>query len=136
MSKQFKKSDAADVVQVMLDLPEDMEMPEGLSARGFQAWQAIVQFLSKNGLIYTGGCKTFMDPKEWTGEYGKNSVLLVFHEGSEVGAAFSYDHCYEHGGGSAKGYAKLEAMQDELEKIGLFAEQCTLGYSAVYEVRK
>lgn len=134
MPKQFKKSDAAAVAQVMLDLPEDLAVPEGLTARGFRAWETIVQFLSKNGLTCTGGCKAFMNPKDWTGEYGKSSVLLVFHEGSEVGAAFSYDYCYEHGG-SANSYEKLGAMQDELAKVGLVAEQCTLGYSAVYEIK-
>jgi hypothetical protein len=137
--KKLSLADAAAVAQVMLDLPKDLAMPEGLSARGAQAWEVIVQFLVANGLTYTGGCGAFMDPKEWRergGEYGCESVLVVFHEGSEVGAAFSMDHCYERGGGRASSYAKLEAMQAELAKIGLFAEQCTRTYSAVYEIQK
>jgi hypothetical protein len=130
------KSRAA-VAQVMLDLPEDLKAPEGLSERSLQAWETIVQFLVANDLTYTGGCGAFMDPKEWKergGEYGTESVLVIFHEGSEVGQAFSMDDCYERGGG-ANCYAKLEAMSDELAKIGLFAEQCTRRYSAVYEIK-
>lgn len=137
MARAKKAKSRVAVAQVMLDLPNDFKAPEGLSKRGLAAWEVIVQFLVANGLTYTGGCGAFIDPKEWKargGEYGCESVLVVFHEGSEVGAAFSMDHCYEHGGGSAKSYAKLEAMSDELAKIGLFAEQCTRTYSAVYEI--
>lgn len=137
--RQFRKSDAAAVVQVMLDLPPDLAMPNGLSARGFQAWELIVQFLARHSLTDAGGCKAFMDPKEWKargGEYGTRSVLIVFHEGGDIGHAFSYDRCYERGSGRASSYAKLEAMSDELKKIGLYAEQCTRRYSAIYEVQK
>lgn len=133
--RKTKKSDEAAVAQIMLDLPRDLNAPEGLSARGMQAWNCIVQFLAEHGLIYTGGCEAFRNPKDWDGDYGKRSVLVVLHEGSEVGRAFSYDYCYEHGGGRPESYKVLEKMSDELAKIGLYAEQCTRTYSAVYEIR-
>ena len=124
----------AAVAQVMLDLPEDLAMPEGLSERAAQAWNVIVQFLAENGLTHTGGRKAFVNPSEWTG-YSEESLLLVFHEGSDVGQAFSLDYCYERRGSGASCYAKLEAMAEKLRRIGLFTELASRCYSAVYEIR-
>lgn len=106
----------------------DLDCPDGLSALGKTAHKVIVAFLKENDLTGTGGCKTFYSPAEWKArgeDYGTESELVVVHDGGEPGNAFSYDR---------EQYDLCDSLQKELHKHGVFAEQCTVWYSAVYEI--
>ncbi len=112
-----------------------LEKPEGLDAEGERAYDAIVGFLVARRMTYTGGCKTFYSPKEWRerGEkYGRESVLIVAHDGGEHASAFSFDACYVTG--RAEEYEPCESMQEALGEVGCFAEQCTCWYTAIYSL--
>lgn len=86
--------------------------------------------------------KTFHDPSDWNGEHGKNSELVVsYYDNSDFRYYLSMDGCYEiscmmrDAGCEVKNvYATHEKMQEELNKIGYFAEECTMYYLAVYKV--
>jgi hypothetical protein len=110
----------------MKELPKDLAMPEGLSEEGKRAWKAITDLLAREDATYTGGCKGFYSPKEWTErgeEYGQGSVLVVAHDGGEHAPYFSYD---------CLAYEAIERMRVALEAVGCWPEQCTTWYSAVY----
>jgi len=100
----------------------DLRRPEGLSARGEEAWRAVTSFLSERGLTQTGGCRAFYSPEEWRkrGEkYGVNSELVIVYDGGDVRAV-----C-----GMGRG-----PVDDRLKALGLYIEECTGWYSAVYPV--
>lgn len=106
----------------------DLQQPDNLSNKGKKAHAAIVAFLEKHDLTYTGGCKAFYSPTEWKemGEdYGCDSELIVCHDGGDHGDAFSWDR---------ENYKTIEAMNEALEKIGLYSEQCTCWYTAIYAI--
>ncbi len=73
-----------------------------------------------------GGCRAFYSPAEWRErgeEYGRDSLLILVHDGGDLATMCSLDYgCYQ-------AQARLVA---ELRKRGLFVEQCTTWYSAVY----
>jgi len=104
----------------------DLQQPDNLSEKGKQAHAAIVAFLENNGLTYTGGCRTFYSPKEWTErgeEYGCDGELIVVHDGGYVGDAFSYD---------SENYKMIEEMNETLKPLGVYSEPCTRWYTAIY----
>ena len=111
-----------------------LAMPRGLDAKGKEAYKAIIAFLKKRGMTYTGGCKVFYSPQEWRqrGEkYGLKSKLIITYDGGDHARAFSMDHCYVTG--AASDYEPNEAMQKALKAVGCYAEECTGWYAAVYE---
>ena len=77
---------------------------------------------------YDGGCRTFYSPEAWRerGErYGRESCLIVVHDGGDYAYAFNY----------AYGDSKLmEAMREALNAEGYYAEACTGWYTAIYPV--
>ena len=103
--------------------------PESLTKDGLEAYHTIMKlFKEENGVfpIDSGGCTTFYSPKEWAerGEkYGRNSVLVVCHDGGDVGNYFNYD--YEN-------YKAIKRMSNALREVGLYAECCTAWYTAIY----
>ena len=114
------------MVQVKTINP-DLAMPEDLSPLGVKTYKAITAFLKKKETDYTGGCKAFYSPREWVerGEdYGVNAVLIVVHDGGDLAPIFNYS--YER-------YALMEEMVACLDKVGVFAEQCTNWYTAIYK---
>ncbi len=50
-------------------------------------------------------------------------MLVVVHDGGDLAPVFNW--AYER-------YALIEELRVELERVGLFAEQCTSWYSAIY----
>ena len=75
-----------------------------------------------------GGCKAFWTPKEWKAKgenYGRDSVLVLCHDGGDLGPFFSYDY---------EAYTLMDQMRDKLAAIGLYPEQCTGWYTALYEL--
>lgn len=106
----------------------DLDMPEGLSAKGRLAYDAIVGLLRQKRMTYTGGCRAFRSPKEWEarGErYGCKSELVVVYDGGDLGQFFSLDQ-------AEPGYGLYEEMRKALALAGVYAEECTGWYAAIY----
>jgi hypothetical protein len=103
----------------------EFKMPANLSESGVSAYSAIMDVLNKYE-AESGGCKTFYSPAEWAkrGEdYGKNSHLIVVYDGGDVRSFFNMNtECYKF----------YEEMQDALKKVGLYFEECTGWYAAIY----
>lgn len=114
---------------------EDFARPDGLSEDGNKAYDLVSQYLKDNKLTFTGGCKLFHSPAEWDGDYGRKSVLIVVYEGAAAGRALSYDKAYEYARPGVECYALLETLQEKLREAGLFFEQCTTFYSAIYKIK-
>ena len=77
----------------------------------------------------------FYSPEQWAErgeEYGHKALLIIVHEGSELAPWFSLDAAYQTG--AASDYDQVETMCQALEAIGLYAEQCTTWYSAIYAI--
>lgn len=105
---------------------DDMKRPEGLSELGNKAYDAIMAFLEDHDMKYTGGCKAFRSPQEWEEreeEFGTDSELLVVHDGGDLSHIFNLDKA------DPELYQKIQAA---LDKQGVFAEQCTSWYTAIY----
>lgn len=85
------------------------------------------------GVVHTGnpdasggGCRAFYSPKEWAErgeEYGRESVLIICHDGGSLAPFCRYDY------GDYDAIARLDAA---LRSVGYYVEQCTSWYSAVY----
>jgi hypothetical protein len=104
---------------------EAFKAPAGLSKEGRAARSAILKLAGYNS--HHSGAKAFWTPKEWaqrSESYGCRSELIIVHECSELGRFLSYDE---------RDYAAINRLNAALEKLGLFAEQCTSWYSAVYK---
>lgn len=106
-----------------------LAIPEGIGPRGREAAETILRRLKQiDPDVYTGGCKTFYSPEEWAArgeKYGHASVLVVVYDGGEVRPHFSMD---------AEDYQLVDAMQAALAEHGLYAEECTCWYAAIYNV--
>jgi hypothetical protein len=120
-----------------------LDMPEGLSAKGKKAHAIIVEFLKAHELTYTGGCTAFYSPTAWQArgeEYGKKSELIVVYDGGDLRPVFSMDAAYdldcmvyqETGKPSTTPYSLYEGMAAKLREVGLYFEECTGWYAAVY----
>jgi len=114
-------------MQKQLFISEDLGIPEGLTPLGKKAVETLQQFLIKEDSTNTGGCKAFYSPKQWLerGEqYGCNSLLIVCHDGGDLApyCNWAYDSP-----------ALMDSLKAELEKIGVYIEQCTSWYSAIYK---
>jgi hypothetical protein len=117
------------------DTNPDLTMPAGLDDKGQKAYQIIVEYLQANKLTTTE-LRAFYAPTEWRErgeEYGGESHLVVMYDGAtSLKRVFSMDACYASG--RAEGYKHYEAMQDKLAEAGLFFEECTQWYSAIYAI--
>ncbi len=105
---------------------EDIACPQELGVKGIAAHTAIMSLLRERDATQMGGCKAFYSPAEWTvrGEkYGLESVLIVCHDGGEHTAYFNFDYLE---------YDRMEEMRLALAMAGVWVEQCTSWYSAVY----
>ena len=110
----------------------DLHIPEGLSALGRSAAQAILEKAcndSEDGKAHTGGCPAFFHPFDWADrgeDYGLGSELIVLHDGGCFAQYFNYDYM---------NYGAIDEMTDILQKLGLYGENCTGWYSAIYKIR-
>ena len=75
-----------------------------------------------------GGCKVFYTPQEWKtrGEsYGTESILVLVHDGGDLYPVCDYN---------CGNYKTMDEFRVFLEReFGVYTEQCTSWYSAVYE---
>jgi len=103
-------------------------IPGQLSAKGCEAAAVIVAFLKERDISDPCGGGRFYTPDEWAerGEqFGLGSLLIITHDGGEHAPAFNWDY---------EAYGLVEALRQALLKIGVYVEQCTSWYSAVYPV--
>ncbi len=124
----------------------NLAMPEGLSDAGRRAHEIIVAYLQAHELTNTGGCKAFYSPAEWAEReesYGLTSHLVVVYDGGDMRPAFSMDAAYDldcavyrETGKQRQPYALYEGMQEKLREAGLYFEECTRWYAAVYSVER
>jgi len=103
-----------------------LDIPKGLSRKGRTA-AAIIKKLMNRNHFETGGCKTFYTPKEWKArseKWGTTSELVFVYDGGDLYSIMSNEF----------GYQTSDELQQDLQKIGLYYEECTCWYSAIYEV--
>jgi hypothetical protein len=99
---------------------EVKDKPGGLSELGEKAYSVISEYLVEKGRTYTGGCDPFYSPTEWRerGErFGTESELVVVYDGGDL-QGISWD----------------EELVRRLKAVGLFFEDCTSWYAAVYRI--
>lgn len=76
-----------------------------------------------------GGCKAFYSTKEWKDrgeDYGTESLLILCHDGGDLYYLCNYE---------AGCYKTIDDFQAFLQREhGVYVEQCTPWYSAVYPV--
>lgn len=106
------------------------DIPMGVSGKGRKAAEIIRAYAQELDLLGTSGGSVFRDPVDWDDTYGRDSLLVVIHEGLDAGPCLSLDGAYNSG----CGYSLYEALSDRLREIGVFIEQCTMWYSAIYEI--
>ncbi len=93
------------------------------------AAEAILAFLREKNLTDHGGGGKFYGPEEWEDrgeDFGTGALLIVIHDGGEHAPAFNWDY---------EDYNLVEELRRSLEKVGVYVEQCTSWYSAVYPIR-
>lgn len=125
-----------------IDKTSDLDMPDGLGEPGRRAYEIIVAYLKERGRAGTGGCKAFYSSTEWKvmgREYGTRSHLVIAYERGDLGPVFSMDAAYsldcahyQKTGKAREPYGLYEGMQTKLREAGLYFEECTRWYSAIY----
>lgn len=128
----------------MASKSDDLGMPRDLGSAGRRAYEIIVEYLKARGLDDNGGCKAFYSPAEWRKReeaYGTESHLVVVYDGGAIRPVFSMDAAYDldcavyqETGEKREPYQLYEGMQAKLREAGLYFEECTRWYSAVYSV--
>ena len=109
-------------------MKKGFEQPQGLSPEGQTAYKVVYAFLAEHDLLESGGGTVFWHPKAWSerGErYGASSVLVITHDGGDHADAFDWDR---------ENFNLLDALNQTLAAQGLFVEQCTSWYSAIYKL--
>lgn len=129
------------ITETQLDKAKDLDAPAGLNEPGRRAHAIIVAYLVEHGLTDTGGCKAFHAPGTWSHRYGTKSHLVVVYDGGALRPVFNMDAAYDldcahyqRTGTSREPYALYEGMQAKLREAGLYFEECTGWYSAVYSI--
>lgn len=122
------------------------DLPEGVDDAGRRAHAIIVAYLCEHGRMPDGGDRAFYAPAAWTAlghAYGTRSRLVICYADASVAGklapVFSMDAAYEldcahyrQTGKSREPYALYEGMQAKLREAGLYFEECTRWYAAVY----
>lgn len=109
-------------------MSNDWPIPADLSDDGRKVAETILAFLTEKDLTYHGGGGKFYSPQQWRDrgeDYGTDSLLVITHDGGDHAGAFNID--YEQ-------YQLIEQLRDRLVPLGVFSEQCTSWYSAVYPI--
>ena len=120
-----------------LNKGHDLDMPPGLNDAGQRAYKLIVEYLKRHNLTNTGGCKAFYSPTEWKDReevYGSDAHLVVVYDGGDMRPVFNIGVAYYDDCATRKPYSLYEGMQAALREAGLYFDECTSWYSAVYSV--
>jgi len=105
-------------------------IPENLSTIGERAHRAIMAVLTECEATDSGGCRSFYSPAEWLDrgeQYGTISELVVVYDGGDLAGFFSLDASYPT-------YKSHTLMSEALAAEGLYCEECTCWYAAIYEI--
>lgn len=126
------------------DESAELTMPGGLDEAGQRAYEIIIAYLKQHDLTNTGGCRAFYSPTEWRAReeaHGTTSHLVVVYDGGDMRPVFSMDaaysldcEIYQETRQPRNSYALYEGMQEKLREAGLYFEECTHWYSAVYSI--
>ena len=127
-----------------IDKSTDFDMPTDLGDLGRKAYEIIMAYLKAHGFDDNGGCTAFYSPTAWREReesYGTKSHLVVVYDGGAVKPVFSMDAAYDldcaiyqETGKKRKPYGLYEGMRAKLREAGLYFEECTRWYSAVYSI--
>jgi len=104
---------------------KDFQIPEGLSEKGRKAAETLLRLAGPDA--DGGGCRAFYTPEEWADrgeQYGLKSHLIICHDGGDLARFLNWDYC---------DYKATEAAVEALSEHGVYVEQCTGWYSAIYE---
>lgn len=107
-------------------MSNDWPIPSDLTPQGRQSADTILAFLTQRRLTYHGGGGRFYSPAQWRArgeDYGTDSLLIITHDGGDHAGAFN--SAYEQ-------FQLRDDLQTKLYPLGVFMEQCTSWYSAVY----
>jgi hypothetical protein len=105
----------------------DLDIPTGLSAKGRKGAKIIKKFLTDIGETSQGGCRLFYTPQEWKnrGElYGTSGELVVVYDGGYLYSVMNGEF----------GWSSQTKLNDLLQAEGLYLEQSTNWYSALYTI--
>lgn len=105
----------------------DMNIPTGLSAKGRKGAKIIKKFLNEIGETEQGGCRLFYTPEEWKNRkesYGCSGELIVVYDGGYLYSVMNGEF----------GWKSKEKLDNLLRAEGLYLEDCTNWYSALYEM--
>ena len=91
---------------------------------------AIREWLSSKGIESDPSDFRLYDPHR--DEFGQRSLLIITHEGTDAARAISLDGAYDYGAGSKDCYSLYDQFSEYLDKMGVYIEQCTRWYSAIY----
>lgn len=113
-------------MSVSVETEQQWPIPDGLSPQGKNAATVIQEFLEEKGATFHGGGGRFYTPDEWADrgeQYGRSSLLVITHDGGDHAPAFNLDY---------GAYEFQDELVQRLRAHGLYVEQCTSWYSAVY----
>lgn len=105
-----------------------LDIPENLSVQGKAAVEVIIKRVRADQANPIGLEQAFCSAQDWAdrGEkYGLKSELIIIHDGGDLGPYFSYDR---------ENYNAIEKMDKDLHEIGMYAQQCTRWYTAIYKL--
>lgn len=108
---------------------DNWAIPTGLTRKTRKLAHAIAK-LAKQRNWYAGQ-KVFWSPQEWRNKgecYGRDSGLIILHEGGDHAPFFSLDHSYDSGS-----YEQYEEQIKFLEAHGFWSEGLYTWSSAIYE---
>ena len=108
---------------------DNWAVPTGLSRKARKLALALAKLAKERN--WNAGQKVFWSPKEWRdkGEpYGRNSALVILHEGGDHAPFFSLDHSYYDGS-----YNQYEEQVRFLSEYGFWLEGLYTWSSAIYE---
>lgn len=115
--------------------PNESTLTGDLDAPGIAARDAILALLAERGISdrHLG----FYSAAAWKdrGEsYGTESALVVVHDGAPAGFLLSMDKAYWRARPGIDCYEGYEALQARLLPLGLYLQDCTVWYSAIYPI--
>ncbi|WP_422626945.1 hypothetical protein [Rhodococcus sp. (in: high G+C Gram-positive bacteria)] len=108
-------------------MSNEWNVPDGLNPLGKTVAETIRKFFVDQQIDRHDGGGSFYSPQEWADrdeEYGLGSLLVITHDGGSHAVAFDPEY---HGSGVQESFRK------ELSAIGVYVENCTSWYSAVYK---
>lgn len=114
-------------------IPKGYEMPDDLDELSRAAYAKIMDVLRAaddppGSALWAGGARVFYSPAEWAarGErYGLGSRLIITYDGGAHRRFFTLDEM---------DYPAVERMRASLEEIGVYFEECTGWYAAVWPI--